>query len=447
LIVSLLWALGGYTPFYRLVYALVPGTKFFRAPSVMLFVVSFCFATLAAFGTERALRGEVTRRYLIGWALAGGVIALLGVSGGLTNLAVTLAPQQTNELALANDGAVRLGSLRSTLFLAFALACLFFVASRRLSRVVGGALLAAVVAVDLWSVERLYWIFSPPASTLYASDEVIAYLKKETEPFRVLPLSIAGTVVFRDPYFYGDALMTHRIRSPSGYHGNELGRYQALGQKNDGWTSFANPNFWSLENVRFILTDSDSLPLPGAKRVAGPVRNSAGSIVYLHKLAAENPAAWVTPVIVKAPDDQVLGTVLDPRFDVRRAALFDTSAKVNAKEIQALPEPLGIRARVTRYDVGAIEVQLDRAAPAGSALLVSENYYPGWAATIGGKPVETGRADMTLIGVALPAGARSVSLRFASRPYESGKTITLGALLLAVLAWGTGALLGRRSRA
>ena len=40
LVVSLLWALGGYTPFYRLVYALVPGTKFFRAPSTMLYVVA-----------------------------------------------------------------------------------------------------------------------------------------------------------------------------------------------------------------------------------------------------------------------------------------------------------------------------------------------------------------------------------------------------------------------
>src|SRR5450759_1093770 len=32
-IVSLLWALGGSTPFFQLVYAIVPGTKFFRAPS------------------------------------------------------------------------------------------------------------------------------------------------------------------------------------------------------------------------------------------------------------------------------------------------------------------------------------------------------------------------------------------------------------------------------
>jgi hypothetical protein len=41
LVVATLWALGGYTPFYSIVYAVVPGTKYFRAPSTMLYVVSF----------------------------------------------------------------------------------------------------------------------------------------------------------------------------------------------------------------------------------------------------------------------------------------------------------------------------------------------------------------------------------------------------------------------
>src|SRR5438045_1872318 len=35
LLVSLLWSLGGATPFYHIPYALVPGTKFFRAPATI----------------------------------------------------------------------------------------------------------------------------------------------------------------------------------------------------------------------------------------------------------------------------------------------------------------------------------------------------------------------------------------------------------------------------
>ena len=36
MVVALLWALGGSTPFFHIVYALVPGTKFFRAPSTII---------------------------------------------------------------------------------------------------------------------------------------------------------------------------------------------------------------------------------------------------------------------------------------------------------------------------------------------------------------------------------------------------------------------------
>ena len=57
-----------YTPFYQLVYALVPGTKFFRAPSTILYVVSFAVAVLAAFGTERVLALAIRPRYAFGVA-------------------------------------------------------------------------------------------------------------------------------------------------------------------------------------------------------------------------------------------------------------------------------------------------------------------------------------------------------------------------------------------
>jgi len=189
-----------------------------------------------------------------------------------------------------------------------------------------------------------------------------------------------------------------------------------------------------LANVRYWLTNVD-LPeetpaLPGMrllKRV-GPVRDGLGSTLYVYELAEDNPASWMTPVIVKAPPAPILTTVLDPRFDVTRAALFDSSANVPAVQMSELPPPLTTITRVTRYDPGRITIRLDQPAPAGSALIVSENYYPGWTATVDGKPTPVGRADYTLIGVALPAGGRVVDLRFGEESFELGKTFTLVAL-------------------
>ena len=241
--------------------------------------------------------------------------------------------------------------------------------------------------------------------------------------------------------------MVHRVRTVLGYHGNELGRFQVLGGQAEGWRQIVNPNFWQLMNIKYVLTDAEDLGVVTLRRVVGPVRNAYGTTVYLFEMTSENPAAWVTPAIVKATDEEMLGTILDPRFDVRRAALFDTAASVTAVQLTALPPALPIKARTTRFDPGAIDVELDQPAPAGSALIVSENYYPGWNALVDGKPATIGRAHMTLIGVELPPGAQKVELRFSSAPFETGKTVTLAALLIAVVWWGAGALLGKVRRA
>ena len=50
-IVSLIWALGGYTPAYHIIM-LVPYTKFLRAPSTMIYITSFSTSVFAAMGGE-----------------------------------------------------------------------------------------------------------------------------------------------------------------------------------------------------------------------------------------------------------------------------------------------------------------------------------------------------------------------------------------------------------
>jgi len=168
-------------------------------------------------------------------------------------------------------------------------------------------------------------------------------------------------------------------------------------------------------------------------------------MVYLYDLPGEQPFAWVAPLIVKAPDDAVLATVLDPRFKVRSAALFAPDAPVRAvANVQSLPEESPIRVSTTSYAPGDIALTLSEPASAGSALVVSENYYPGWKADVDGKQAAIGRVNHTLIGVELPAGARSVRLRFVSPAYESGKTITLIALALAFAGLAAGVVLVRR---
>lgn len=446
-IVSALWALGGFTPFYHIVYAIVPGTKFFRAPSTIYYVTSFAVAVFAAFGTQRITRGDVSVRYAGGWAAFAVLVVLAGVTGAFTSLGLTVALPGREEGVFANASEVMAGAWRSAAFIV-AIAALALAAAK--GRIRGHAMLAAVavlLTVDLWSVERHYWKFLPGADVVFADNAITDYLNEQPEPGRVLPIGLSPTTV-RGPYlgFRGayDGLMAHEIRQFIGYHGNELGRFQDVLNGGQAGSGLVNPNVWALYNVRYFLTDVAEEPLDGALHVAGPAEDHLGNELHLYRMPGDNPAAWVAPAIVTASDDAVLNTVLDPRFDVHSVALMTDSATVESVELSVAPASLDMQATVSVYEPGRIDVQLSEPAPEGSALVVSENYYPGWKAEVDGSEADVWRTDYTLIGVPLQAGAQTVSLRFESAPYERGKLITLLAMFISAALLLGGAVLDRR---
>ncbi|HXD22741.1 MAG TPA: YfhO family protein, partial [Gemmatimonadaceae bacterium] len=440
-IVTLLWALGGSTPFFEVIYAIVPGTKFFRAPSTIFFVTTFAIAVLAALGTERLLAGKFSVRYVYGWAIGATVVTVFALAGGFTVLAqnIAVSPELAGKIDI-NAPDVKVGALRSLLFVGLTCGGVLLLMRGKLAPRVAGWALVALVVVDLWSVERLYWEFSEPAKTLYASDTAIEFLKKIDQPFRVVGLGASAfPMAVNDPNLNADGLMVHGIRVAYGYHGNELGRYQYFEDQ------YLNPTVWALLNSEFLLINTDTIPVPGARRVVGPIKDAAGSTVSLFQLPGEHPFAWVTPVMIKYPDAAVEQAFRANNFPVHSVAIFDTSSKITAANVSTIPGPLRMTTHVDSYAPGHIALTLSAPAPEGSALVVSENYYPGWHATVDGKPAAAERADLTLIGVPLPAGATKVELNFSSDTYKKGKEITLAAIALAVLA-SLGGLFGPRPK-
>ena len=461
-VISVLWALGGNTPFYHLVYALIPGSKFFRAPSTMLFMIGFATAVLAALGTERLLVRGVSFRYALWWLIGAGIVALLASAGGLTSVAKVIAASwagdQADERIASNNAAVILGAWRSFLVIGVAALLVWLLDKRHLeSRIVGYALIG-LVALDFFSIEKQYWMFSPPASKLYASDAALDFVLRQPEPARVITEPL-GQQTAPDPMLHYDGPMVHGVRLALGYHGNELGRYQQLcGATPDTRCDLRivfSPSFWRHQNIQYLYTNADSatigqlfanaLKLPAPKKLVGPVSNAAGSQVYLYRLPGENPAAWLSTAFVRAPEDQALAAVLNPQFDPTRVAILDTNSLIAGQAITALPAPTTVAARVTSYAPGRIQVRLDSSPPAHTALVVSENYFPGWTATVDGRAALTDRAEFNLIGVELPANAKQIELRFDDAAYERGKAITLVALLASVVLLMLGIVSARRA--
>ncbi len=441
-IVTLLWALGGSTPFFQLIYALVPGTKFFRAPSTIFFITTFSVAVMTAFGTERLLAGRVSPKYAYGWLVGAAVVALFALAGGFNILATNmLVIQQFADRIEANSADLKVGALRSLLFVALTAALMLALGRKMISRNVAGWALVVLCAVDLWSIERYYWEFSSPASSLYATDVTVEFMRKLSQPARVLAIPVQGLpMVDGDPNLTGDGLMVHGIRITCGYHGNAIGRYLPNCDRNE----LANPTMWALTNTEFILANTDTIGGPGIRRIVGPVKDASGSMVSLFQLPGEHEFAWVAPAIIKYPDAAVVEAFKTPNFPVHSVAIFDSASTVEAAKITTLPPPLTSTTHVDLYTPGHIVISLGAPAPKGSALVASENYYPGWLASVDGKPVVAERVDLSLIGVPLPEGAKKVELTFTSKTYDEGKAITLVALGLSLLAALAGVFIPKR---
>jgi hypothetical protein len=219
----LLWSLGGATPFYHIPYAIIPGTKYFRAPATIFFVGTLAISILACAGAERLLEGRVSRKYLLGWLIGAGAIALLASAGALTSFAESFAVDRQLDGVRANSGAMIAGAWRSFAFVALAAALGLATLRGRISTRTAAWALAALLTIDLWTVERLYWMFSPPAKVIYASDPIVDMLRAEPQPVRVLAIPFQQPDQ-PDAFLTGDALMTYRIRNVLGYHGNQLAK-------------------------------------------------------------------------------------------------------------------------------------------------------------------------------------------------------------------------------
>ncbi|MEO8578331.1 MAG: YfhO family protein, partial [Gemmatimonadales bacterium] len=446
LLIALLWALGGHTPFYRIPYEIIPGTKYFRAPATVFFVGTMALAVLSATGLERALTRELSLKYAFTWLAFAVIVAALGTLGILNDFARAFATEDMVDMVIANSKAVTIGAWRSLVVVVLVIAIIWIYKRGKMPLAVAGWSFAFLAAIDSWTILRDYWIFSPPASVIFKSDAAIESIKRDPILSRVLTIELEENPR-RDINLEGDGLMIHRVRTVLGYHGNQLGRYNTLLEKDAGFQQVFNPRMWELLNVRYLLTNSADVNryFRGAQWVIGPVKDAAGTDVYLYRLPGENPYAWVAPVAVKASDESVLVTLFDPAFDLKRAALFALDADVvGADTLSALPAAVPVKASVSHYEPGKVSLDLSSPAPAGSALLVSENYFPGWSATADGKPAKIGRANFSLIGVQLPEGARKVELVFDDPAYVQGKMITILALVLTLVLIAAGTVMEKR---
>lgn len=411
-IFALTIAFGRHTPLYRLYYAVLPGTKMFRTPDIAFFLAVVSLNAMAAITLERlaALRDEwaASRRTAragdearpTSWIL-GGLVALFAFMILVVG-------------ATAGEAARTTGVLRFTFFLLLVAGTLWFWLRRGLGARTALVALSIVTVVDLWIVDRHFFRTVPPPEATFAADDVVRFLQAQPGPYRVWTLP-AGAV-YRGQV--DDYLMHFDIEQAGGEHGNQLQRYNQYAGAGEevyvDWHNFLQfPQFMAAANVRYIIAGQ-----PVGLEEAGFREAYRGSAVVYENPAAL-PRAYLVPEVVVAQEPT-------GALDVMRSA--DWNPARTAVVYDALGEPLPDTpleggARVVAYapDEVVVETQANRPA----LLVLADNYYEGWAATVDGADTPIHLTNHTFRGVRVPAGSHTVTFRFEAPDLMTGFVIYL----------------------
>ena len=301
------------------------------------------------------------------------------------------------------------------------------------------AAILVLCLIDLWQVNKRYLndeMFVPEAEReapqqMSQTDEQI--LRDKTLDYRVLNLA-SNTFNENETSYYH--------KSIGGYHAAKLRRYQEMieayispemqqmlqtvSEAGGDMTKVKGDSIWpvlNMLNTRYII-----FPLQGGQTV--PIQNPfafgnawmVDRINYVKDANAEIAAVGKSNLRQEAVADERFKSVLG------EAVAQDTLSRVTIKAYE--PNEL------------TYEVQTGK----GGVVVFSEIYYPGWTATVDGKPAEVGRVDYILRALHVSPGKHEVVLTFKPKSVENTETIAFTAYGILILAILGAALMSWRSK-
>ncbi|MDR1668133.1 MAG: YfhO family protein [Bacteroidales bacterium] len=414
-----------------------PGYNKFRTVSMILVIAEFTVPLLGILAVKELLEGRIsaeTKKHAIKKSLyiTGGIALFFAVFPGLL---FNFTSPADNSIAAENpdwlmtalydtrEYILRMDALRSLFFTTAAAAVLWLGIAGKLKTASGGLLLAALIIIDLWTVDKRYLnndkfvaakeVVRPKPSV---ADEYI--LNDKNLDYRVLNLS--------NPF--NDALTSYFHKSIGGYHGAKMKRYQELIEHR-----LSEEISTVITNIQSVKTMQDFSNLlskcPGLNML-----NTRYIIINPGHPALNNPAAlgnaWLVREIrrVNNADEEIAALA---NFDPAREAIIDKRFEPLLKDFSITADSAA-QIRLTAYQPNRLTYEYSAAAP--QLAVFSEIHYDrGWQAFIDGQPAPHFRADYVLRAMTLPEGTHQIEFRFESHTYLKGEKISLASSILLVL--------------
>lgn len=151
----------------------------------------------------------------------------------------------------------------------------------------------------------------------------------------------------------------------------------------------------------------------------------------------------VLPRVLLLNDWQIVGNMPDAlavmaadSFEPGKTAVLQTDPHRGAPAPQHPNAPPG-SAELVVYEPERVVIQTE--SETAVLLLLTDAYYPGWVATVDGKPTRIYQTDLLFRGVGVPEGAHEVVFEFRSGSFENGRMVSLVfsavLLLVGVIVW------------
>ncbi len=405
---------GGPLGLHGLLYRILPGYGSFRVPPRALLVTAFAVAVLAAEGMD-ALRSDPS---------AGRVARALAVLAATALLAVVLprlpgfpfdpaSTRRTAWFALLVSGlgaawvvAVRLG-LRSAL---------------------AGAALVALAFYEPWYLFSRFNDVSPSAAEVPGLNDFDRFFPKAPAPRRVAVVAKWGASInaplrngWEGTMGYGP-MSIQRVREL--LEGTQQDEVEPLGAMDrDATFPSARPTsrLWPLLATPLVISDR---PWPGLEDFFAGKREWENRMVGFRAPAL--PRVFWTGSFEVAPDAGVTPALL-------RAAAGDRAVLPEAPPGLVSGEPEGpVAAEGVRVDGPRLEATV--VAPRDGLAVILDPSYPGWTATLDGRPVPLLRADFAFQAVPVPAGRHELRLTYRNRWVGIGAAVSVATLVLLVAA-------------
>ena len=398
---ALLLSFGKTLPLYQIFYLLAPGWRLFRHQERVIVWTVLALAVLAGYGSAwlASLRSSSPSqpageddRLKRGLARGYGFAAL----AALALAAVFFVGYQSGRDPLW-------GFTTATIFLAsmLALAALAVRSGRP-------ALVLGVIVLDLFTISPSNHS-GPFVTTPFPPNPILEAVQADQGPYR-----IANQAVL--PGNYG---VPYRLEEIGGASPLRLASLDALMQR------VAPARAWELLNVKYVLTDKETLDVPAEQVATG--QNDAGAI-YLYQLANPAPRAWLAGHIIVEPDaDRLWQRLADPTFDPQREVLLAQSTDLPVADGTA-----DCRGEISWLERAPEHLSLAVRTEQPCVLVFSEFAYPGWRATVDGDEVSLLRADGLLRALALPIGSHQVEMDFRPGIVTWGLVISLASVVLAL---------------